>query len=110
MSGLLGLRAGRPIAAWCRRRRAGELQRAAERFDPVAEPEQCGPLAEVGSADPVVADRRCKAASWVRTSTFTTDACACLATAPAGPVLTPETAAAPQPGKTGRPQPPPPGH
>src|SRR6266542_7122830 len=37
---------------------AGDLQRAAERFDSIAEPEQSGPLAGVGSPDPVVADRQ----------------------------------------------------
>src|SRR6202022_3064064 len=38
--------------------RAGHVERAAERFDAVAEPGQSGPLGGVGSADPVVADRQ----------------------------------------------------
>src|SRR6266566_3077915 len=37
---------------------AGDLERAAERFDSIAEPEQSGPPAGVGSPDPVVADRQ----------------------------------------------------
>jgi hypothetical protein len=34
------------------------LERAAERFDSIADPDQSGPLAEVGAPDPVVADRQ----------------------------------------------------
>jgi hypothetical protein len=36
----------------------GDLERAAQRFDAIAEPDQSGPLAGVGSADPIVADRQ----------------------------------------------------
>ena len=35
---------------------AGDLERAAERFDSIAEPDQSGPPVEVRSPDPVVAD------------------------------------------------------
>jgi hypothetical protein len=37
---------------------AGDLERSAERFDSIADPDQSGPLAEVGSPDPIVANRQ----------------------------------------------------
>jgi hypothetical protein len=58
---------------------AGDLEIAAERFDSIAEPEQSGPWP--GSAPPIPSSRIANRmiAPGVSSSTFTTDACACLA-------------------------------